>query len=804
MDFSKIEKKWKDKWVEEKTFAANDSSSREKMYVLVEFPYPSGEGLHIGHTFTMTGGDVYARFKRMKGYEILFPMGYDAFGLPTENFAIKVKKKPQVVTEENCKRYREQMISLGFSFDWDREISTTDPKYYKWTQWIFVQLYKKGLAYKEEKDINWCPSCKIGLANEEVIDGKCERCGEQSTKKKLNQWMLKITEYADRLIDDLDKTEYQNHIKIAQTNWIGRTYGINIDYPIKGDEKRVISCYSTRPDTNYGATFIVISPENPLALEVADDEYKEEVKEYIKESQKRSERERIADYSERTGVFTGSYCINRLTGKEMPVYVADFVVASSGTGSVVGVPAHDERDYDFAKQYKLDITPVIVPDEGKWDFDKKPYTDVDNGKVINSEIINDLSPKEAIKKIIKYLEDKGWGKKTTNYHLRDWIFSRQHYWGEPIPMIKCKKCGWVPVPEEDLPIELPEVEDYEPSGTGKSPLSDMKDWLRVKCPECGGDAERETDTMPNWAGSCWYYIRYLDPSNTKEIASKDKLKTWMPVQLYFGGSEHTYLHLLYSRFWHKFLYDIKAVTNCEPYFRRIEHGVILGSDGKRMSKSRGNTITPEEVSSKVGVDTIRTYLMFMGPFNNTMAWNDKAVIGVKRFLERFYDFVIAQAQKPSTNSSKKIKVAVNKAVKRVTDSIDTFSFNTGVAGMMEMLNSISKEKDVSKGDLETIVKILSPFAPFVAEELWEVLGNEFSVALSEWPEFDKKVLEEGTISLPIQVNGKVRSEITVSIEESEDSVKEKALKDEKIKKYVGSNKIKRFIYVPGRIANIVV
>ncbi|MFH1547070.1 MAG: leucine--tRNA ligase [bacterium] len=803
MDFSKIEKKWKDRWVEEKIFAANDDSSKEKMYVLVEFPYPSGEGLHIGHTFTMTAGDVYARFKRMMGKEVLFPMGFDAFGLPAENYAIKVKKNPRLVTKENCANYKKQMIELGMSFDWDRTINTTDSKYYKWTQWIFVQLFKKGLAYKEEKEINWCPSCKIGLANEEVLNGKCERCGAEASKKKLNQWMLKITEYADRLIDDLDKTEYQEHIKIAQTNWIGRTSGINIDYPFKGEEDKFVSCYSTRPDTNYGATFIVISPENPLAIEISDDEHKKEVENYVDESKKKSERDRIADYTARTGVFTGRYCINRLTGKEMPVYVADFVVATSGTGAVVGVPAHDERDFDFAKKYDLEIIPVIKPD-GQWNFNEKPYTEVDKGTVFNSEIINGLKPKEAVKKIIKYLVEKGWGTETNNYHLRDWIFSRQHYWGEPIPMVNCKKCGWVPVDEKDLPVELPDVEHYEPTDTGESPLAAMENWLNVKCPKCGGDAKRETDTMPNWAGSCWYYVRYLDSHNDSEIASKDKLKTWMSVDLYFGGSEHTYLHLLYSRFWYKFLFDMGVVPDSEPYIRRVEHGVILGSDGKRMSKSRGNTINPDEVCKKYGVDAIRTYLMFMGPFANIMAWNESAVVGVKRFLERLFTFVSAGKDNLSEKSSKDVEIAVNKAIKKVTEGIDSFSFNTGVSSMMEMLNSIENAEEISKSTLEKIIKIISPYSPYVAEELWEMIGNEFSVSTSEWPDFDENLLVEDTINLPVQINGKVRSEVSVSKDDSEDVVKEKVMEDEKIKKNIGDQKVKKFIYIPGRIANIVV
>ncbi len=804
MEFKSIEKKWKDRWVKEKIFSANDNSKKEKMYVLVEFPYPSGEGLHIGHAFTMTGGDVYARFQRMCGKEVLFPMGYDAFGLPTENYAIRVKRKPQDVTNDNCKKYSEQMKHLAYSFDWDREINTSDPEYYKWTQWIFTQMFKKGLANKENKDINWCPSCKTGLANEEVISGKCERCGTETSKKKLNQWILKITEYADRLTDDLFKTEYQEHIKIAQKNWIGRTYGVNIEYPLVGDENKSITCYSTRPDTNYGTTFIAISPENPLVLEITNKEHRAEVEKYMKKSKKKSEREKIVDYSDRSGVFTGRYCLNRLTGKEMPIYIADFVVGETGTGSVVGVPAHDERDFDFAKKHGIEIVPVIKPEAGKWDFEKKPYTNVSKSIVFNSEIINGLKPKDAIEKIIGYIEKKGWGERTKNYHLRDWIFSRQHYWGEPIPMINCKKCGWVPVPESDLPVKLPDVERYEPSGTGKSPLSKIKDWVNTKCPKCGGPAERETDTMPNWAGSCWYFLRYLDPQNNKELASMEKMKAWMPVYLYFGGSEHTYLHLLYSRFWYKFLYDIGVVPNEEPYLRRIEHGVILGLDGKRMSKSRGNVISPDEVADKYGVDTIRTYLMFMGPFNSTMAWNDNAVVGVGRFLKKYYDFVSEKSKNVSSGSSDKVKRIINKTIKRVKDGIDKFSFNTAIASMMEMRNSLDDTDEISKDTLEKMVLILSPFAPYTAEELWEVLGNKFSVHVNKWPKLDEKALEEKNVIIPIQVNGKRRGEVDVERDSTEGEIREKALKVKNVSKYVNGKRIKKFIYVSGRIVNIVV
>lgn len=819
MDFKLIEDKWQKYWEKHPEInKADDKSKKEKKYILVEFPYPSGSGLHIGHTFSFTGGDIYARFKRMKGFNVLFPMGWDAFGLPTENYAIKMKRKPQEVTKENTDMFKKQMKKLAFSFDWDREVNTTDPKYYKWTQWIFTQLFKNGLAYKKEMPINWCPSCKIGLANEEVVDGKCERCGTEVSRRNISQWVVKITEYADKLIDGLKETDFIEKVKLAQINWIDRKEWIDITYQIE-EINEVVTVATTRPDTNFGATFIVLAPEHELVNKLLSGEIKTGedlavIKKYVIAARNRSELERQKEVTgrDKTGLFTGLYAMNQLTGKKMPIWVTDFVLSTVGTGAVVGVPGHDIRDFEFAKQFDLEIIRVVVGSDGKTgEITDKSDVQEEEGKMINSKFLDGMNIHDATKKIMNYLEDKGWGERSTRYHLRDWIFSRQHYWGEPIPMINCKKCGWVPVPDEELPIVLPEVEAYEPTDDGKSPLSQMKEWIKVKCPVCGQEAERETDTMPNWAGSDWYFLRYTDPNNDKVLAGDDLMKYWGPVDIYIGGDEHNVLHLLYSRFIYKFLWDIGVVPKDipEPYYKRISHGVILGPDNQRMSKSRGNIIVPEKVSEEYGIDVVRMYLMFMGPFDSTMAWNEKTIIGIKRFLERWEKFVVSQ-MKNKTDSSEGNKVIINKLIKGVEKDLEAFRYNTAIAKMMESLNSfIAKKESLSKDDLKKLVKILSPLAPYLSEEMWSQVKDSSdvkSVHLSEWPKVEEKYLKEEETIIAVAINGKVRDQLKLKTDEIEDKemVLKLAKESENIKKWVGNNKIVKEIYISGKMVNLVV
>ena len=805
-DFKTIESKWQAKWQNQPELyrAKDNDSSQEKKYILVEFPYPSGNGLHIGHAFTFTGGDVYARFCRMRGYNTLFPMGWDAFGLPTENYAIKMKRNPQDITNENTALFKKQCHDLGMSFDWSREVNTTDPAYYKWTQWIFIKLFEKGLAFKKKMPINWCPSCKIGLANEEVVDGSCERCGAPVDKKELSQWVVKITAYADRLIDDLDKTDFIDKVKAAQINWIDRTYGINIDYPLVDDPSTIISCYSTRPDTNFGAAFLVLAPENPLVLSLVAPDCQEAVNAYIQESRSKSQRQRIADYTNRSGVFIGRYCLNRLAGKKMPIYAADFVIFDAGTGAVVGVPAHDERDFDFAKQNNLDIIPVIKPEED-WDFSLCPYTDIDHGVVFNSDFLNGLPPRQAKEKIMDYLEESGWGKKTKNYHLRDWIFSRQHYWGEPIPIIHCQRCGQVSVPEKDLPVELPYVEKYQPTGTGESPLAVISDWVNTKCPKCGGGAKRETDTMPNWAGSNWYYLAYLmrGISNFQFPISKYKkvFKYWMPVDWYNGGMEHTTLHLLYSRFVYKFLYDIEVAPTPEPYQRRTSHGIVLAEDGRKMSKSFGNVINPDEICQKYGADTLRCYEMFMGPFGETISWSTQGVKGVHRFLEKVWRL---QEKMKTTAQNPKLDRLLHKTIKKIDEDLESCKFNTTISALMILANELDKEEEISPNHYSIFLILLSPFVPHLAEELWQKLGHKNSIFFEKWPRYDPKLIKEERVILVIQVNGKVRDKIEVEANISEDEAKELAISQEKVQKWIEGKDIKKVIFVPGKLINIVV
>jgi leucyl-tRNA synthetase len=817
---------------------------KTKEYILVEFPYPSGEGLHIGHAFTMTGADVYARKKRMegiaKGFKVFFPIGYDAFGLPTENYAIKTGIKPQLATKQNTDTFRRQMKELSFSFDWDAEVITSNPDYYKWTQWIFIQLFKQGLAYKQKMPINWCPSCKIGLANEEVVDNKCERCGAPVEKKELDQWLLRITAYADRLIDDLETVDYPQSTKSAQINWIGRSNGALVDFQIDSQEAvkiKALKIFTTRPDTLWGATFMVIAPEHPLvdqiqSMKSISQEKKREIDNYVNEAVRKSDLERTELQKDKSGVDTGLTAINPANGKKISIWISDFVLSSYGTGAIMAVPAHDQRDWEFAKKFDLPIIPVIIPDS-PWDFDKGAYADVEEGKLANSDFIDGLKPSQAMEKVILWLESKKLGRRSTSYHLRDWVFSRQHYWGEPIPMVFCKACqskgitwwdtqkgkqfrpiynlgeqeqktlaGWFPIAEDDLPLKLPDIEKYQPTGTGKSPLADVREWVETSCPHCGGKAERETDTMPNWAGSSWYFLRFLDPRNNERLADFEKLKFWMPVDVYFGGEEHTTLHLLYSRFWNKFLYDLRVAPTSEPYQKRIVHGVILGPDGQRMSKSRGNVINPDDVARKYGSDALRMYLMFIGPYSGSaMAWNENSLKGVVRFLSRTEKyFAKSKGQTPA-----KGKAIINKLISKVSSDVDSFSFNTAVAAMMEALNGLEKNEIVlGKEEALSFIKLLSIFAPKTAEKLAEIIGKIDDLDQTDWPTANSKYLKEEYADIIVQVNGKVRGILNIEAAKSadEDAVRDLVRKDEKISKHVGQ--IEKAIFVPGKLINFVV
>ncbi|MDD3002536.1 MAG: leucine--tRNA ligase [Candidatus Shapirobacteria bacterium] len=803
-NFKEIEKKWRKFWEEHsELYRADDNDDpavagllrKNKKYILVEFPYPSGSGLHVGHAFSFTGGDVYARFKRMQGENVLFPMGWDAFGLPTENYAIKMKRKPQEVTKENTDMFRSQMKDLAFSFDWSREVNTTDPSYYKWTQWIFIQLFNKGLAYKKEMPINWCPSCKIGLANEEVIDGKCERCGSEVSRRNISQWVVKITDYADKLVEGLEETNFIEKVKQAQINWIGKSEGAKIRFKVKNPlsadadislEKgdfNYLEVFTTRPDTLFGATFMVIAPEHELVNNLDS----EEIKDYVKNARKKSDLERTELSKDKTGVFSGLYAVNPVNQKQIPIWISDFVLASYGTGAIMAVPAHDERDNAFAKKFGLEI--ISVYDE--------------NDKTYNIE--------EAKEKMIEWILEKGIGEKAASYHLRDWIFSRQHYWGEPIPMVNCPKCGWVPVPEEQLPIVLPEVEAYEPTDDGKSPLSKIESFVKTKCPKCGGEAERETDTMPNWAGSDWYFLRYIDPHNDAVIASQELMKYWCPVDVYIGGDEHNVLHLLYSRFIYKFLWDLGVVPKeqPEPYYKRLSHGVILGPDNQRMSKSKGNVIVPEVVADKYGVDVVRMYMMFMGPFDSTMAWNENTLMGVKRFLDRFEQFIKLQINqtKSDTAKNREIKVILNKTIKNITEMNEQFKYNTAIAQMMEALNKLTDlRSSMVDEDIKVLIKLVAPFAPYTAEELWSKLGNETSVHVAEWPKADPQYLIEDKIKVAIAINGKVRDQLEIDneIKDKQIEIIKLAKETEKIKKWISGKVIVKEIYIEGKMINFVI
>ena len=943
--YKKIEAKWQKYWASvASALEAKDNSDKPKKYVLVEFPYPSGSGLHMGHAFTFTGGDVYARYLRMKGENVLFPMGWDAFGLPTENYAIKTKRKPQEVTKENTEMFKSQMKKLAFSFDWSREVNTTDADYYKWTQWIFIKLFEKGLAVKEEMPINWCPECKIGLANEEVVEGKCERCGAQVSRRNISQWIVKITKYAERLLSGLEETDFIQKVKAAQINWIGKSEGAKVKFLIQNPPVALkatsslekggktspfnqgemsegqrgldyLEVFTTRPDTLYGATFMVVAPEHELVGEIlssdkflscsrprnihSDDSarknssLRQEIVEYVKEAKKKSEMERTELGKDKTGVFSGLYAINPVNGKEIPIWISDFVLASYGTGAIMSVPGHDQRDFDFAKKFDLEITQVVedvysdyllpfyddyyrldirrelngivefiesdivsketlyvrVPIKNKHEFvniiSNNLKDDVGDGKValrqsigwgkewitrnglvleltdsnsltegvlVNSGDWDGLEVPKDYEKILTWIEEKKIGKRAVSYHLRDWIFSRQHYWGEPIPMINCEKCGWMPVPETELPVVLPEVEAYEPTDDGKSPLSKIEDWVKTSCPKCGGEAKRETDTMPNWAGSDWYFLRYIDPLNKEVLASMSELKKWLPVDVYIGGDEHNTLHLLYSRFIYQFLHDLGVVPENirEPYYKRLSHGVILAPDNQRMSKSKGNVVVPEIVSDKYGVDALRLYLMFMGPFDGTMAWNENTLMGVKRFLDKFDKYMeknFEQVDKVEVSEDKAL-VILNKLIKGIGEDYEEYKFNTAVAKLMEALNHLMTGNYLlAKADLLKLVKTLAPLAPYMSEEWWSRLAGEGkSVHVSRWPEVEEKYLIEEKVKVAVAINGKVRVVLEIDKDEvaKQEVVIKKAMEEEKVSKWLQGKKIVKEIYVPGKMLNLVI
>ncbi|MBR5995643.1 MAG: leucine--tRNA ligase [Eubacteriaceae bacterium] len=798
-DYGKIEKKWQDLWDKEETFKASNDSDKPKFYALVEFPYPSGQGLHVGHPRPYTALDIISRKKRLEGYNVLFPMGWDAFGLPTENYAIKTGIHPAVVTRDNVAHFKKQLKMIGYSFDWSREINTTDPAYYKWTQWIFIQLFKHGLAYKKEFPINFCTSCKVGLANEEVVNGHCERCGGEVIRVVKNQWMLKITEYAQRLIDDLELVDYPDRVKSSQINWIGRSEGAQVDFPLKGTDEK-LTVYTTRPDTIYGATYMVISPEHPYIEQFASRISNiDEVRYYCKESAKKSDFERTELVKDKTGVrLEGLDAVNPISGEVIPVFVSDYVLMTYGTGAIMAVPAHDQRDYEFAKKFGLEIREVI----SGGDISEAAYTDASEGTAVNSPLIDGLKGKEAISKMIEIMEQKGVGTRKVNYKLRDWVFSRQRYWGEPIPMVKCDKCGWVPLPEDQLPLELPQVDNYMTTDTGESPLANMPEWYNTTCPVCGSHAVRETDTMPNWAGSSWYYLRYTDPHNDKALADPEALKYWLPVNWYNGGMEHTTLHLLYSRFWHKFLYDIGVVPTPEPYAKRTSHGMILGENNEKMSKSKGNVVNPDEVVASYGADTLRTYEMFIGDFTQAAPWSENGVKGCKRFLDRV--FKLPDMVKPGRGYSPALEKYIHQAIKKVTEDIDSMKFNTAVASLMKLLNIYTDQPSITDDDLKTFLILLNPTAPHITEEIWQTCGYPDQIAHTPWPKYDEAKCAEDMVEIPVQVNGKVRDKVMVAADADEETVKEAVHQSAAVARSVGSSTIVREIYVKGKIYNIVV
>lgn len=794
-----VEKKWQKIWDDNKAFAATNDFTKPKYYALVEFPYPSGQGLHVGHPRPYTALDIVARKRRMQGYNVLYPMGWDAFGLPTENYAIKNKIHPKIVTKNNVARFKEQLHSLGYSFDWDREINTTDPSYYKWTQWIFLKLFKAGLAYKTEMPINWCTSCKVGLANEEVVNGVCERCGSEVIRKVKSQWMLKITAYAQKLIDDLDDVDYIEKVKVSQKNWIGRSEGAEVDFALKNKDEK-LRIYTTRPDTLFGVTYMVVSPEHPMI-----DKYKDEIANfdeivaYREMAAKKSDFERTELAKDKTGVeIKGITAINPVNGKEIPIWISDYVLMTYGTGAIMAVPAHDDRDWEFAKKFNLPLIQVVGKEGTTVDINAEAFTDVATGVLMNSDFLNGLEVKEAKKKIIEFLEEKGIGTKKVNFKLRDWVFSRQRYWGEPIPIVKCEKCGYVPLDESELPLELPEVDSYMPTDNGESPLAAMTDWVNTTCPCCKGPAKRETDTMPQWAGSSWYFLRYTDPTNNEALASKEALKYWLPVDWYNGGMEHTTLHLLYSRFWHKFLYDNGIVPTKEPYQKRTSHGMILGENGEKMSKSRGNVVNPDDIVNEYGADTLRTYEMFIGAFDLSASWSEDGVKGCRRFLERVWklqDIVV-----DGDDYSEDLVTKMHQTIKKVSYDYENLKYNTAIAAMMALINDFYKKNSVTKGEFKTLLTLLNPVAPHITEELWQIMGFEGMVYQTAWPEYDEEKTVESTMEIAVQVNGKTKVTIKINKDESKENVL--AMAKEALGDKLSGNVVKE-IYVPGRIVNIV-
>ena len=798
-DHKQVEKKWQDIWDEKQCFQAENGSDKEKFYALVEFPYPSGQGLHVGHPRSYTALDIVARKKRMQGYNVLYPMGWDAFGLPTENFAIKNHVHPAEVTKKNIARFKSQLKSLGLSFDWSREINTTDPSYYKWTQWIFLQLFKKGLAYKKEMSVNWCTSCKCVLANEEVVNGVCERCGSEVVHKTKSQWMLAITKYAQRLIDDLDDVDYIERVKIQQKNWIGRSTGAEVDF--KTTEGDTLTVYTTRPDTLFGATYMVISPEHPMIEQWGDKLANiADVRAYREEAARKSDFERTELNKDKTGVkLAGVAAINPVNGKQIPIFVSDYVLMGYGTGAIMAVPAHDDRDWEFAKKFGCEIIEVV---SGGEDVQKAAFTAKDEtGILVNSDFLNGKTVKDAIPAMIEWLGEKGIGRAKVQYKLRDWVFSRQRYWGEPIPIVKCDKCGYVPLPEDQLPLELPNVHTYEPTDNGESPLAHMTDWVNTTCPCCGGPAKRETDTMPQWAGSSWYFLRYMDPHNDKALASKEALEYWSPVDWYNGGMEHTTLHLLYSRFWHKFLYDIGVVPTKEPYAKRTSHGMILGENGEKMSKSRGNVVNPDEIVDTYGADTMRLYEMFIGDFEKAAPWSPKSIKGCRRFLERVW--ALADKVQDGDTYSEQHEVLMNRTIKKVGEDADNLKANTAIAALMTMLNEFY-DKGVNKAEYKTFLALLNPFAPHITEELWQQLGETGLLSVAPWPTYDEAKTVESTVELAVQVNGKLKCTIKLAVDADKQTAIDTAMAEEKVQHAIEGKQIVKQIVVPGKIVNLVV
>ena len=800
-DFKAIEGKWQKYWDENKTFeASNTDKSKPKFYGLVEFPYPSGHGLHVGHPRGYTAIDIITRKKRLEGYNVLFPMGWDAFGLPTENFAIKNNIHPALVTEKNVENFKRQLKMLGFGFDWSREINTTDPNYYKWTQWIFLKLFEKGLAYKTKMPINFCTGCKVGLANEEVVNGVCERCGSEVVQKEKSQWMLKITEYAQRLIDDLSDVDYIERVKVQQTNWIGRSEGAEVDFKIKGTDDK-IRVYTTRPDTLFGATYMVLAPEHPYVEKYKDRiENYAEVEAYKAEAAKKSDFERAELDKNKTGVMLkGITAIDPVNNAEIPIWISDYVLVTYGTGAIMAVPAHDTRDWEFAKKFDMPIIEVVAGGE---DVQKEAFTDVETGVMVNSGFLTGMQVEDAKKAIIDFLEKEGIGKRKVNFKLRDWVFSRQRYWGEPIPLVNCPHCGWVALPESELPLQLPDTKNFEPGESGESPLIKIRDWVETTCPKCGAKAERETDTMPQWAGSSWYFLRYIDPNNSDFLAGMEELKYWLPVDWYNGGMEHTTLHLLYSRFWHKFLYDIGVVPTKEPYQKRTSHGMILGENGEKMSKSRGNVINPDDVVNEYGADTFRTYEMFIGAFDQATPWSMNGVKGCYKFLERVWN--LQNILVDGESYSKELESALHKTIKKVTDDYDRMKFNTGIAALMSFINDVMKVEKINKAEFKTFITLLNPVAPHITEELWKVAGFEGALSDTSWPKYDEAKTIDDEIEVVVQINGKIRDKMMIAADLTPQQMQEVALANDRIKELTDGKQVVKVIAVPKKLINIVV